>query len=758
LFGGCDVKNLDEITPRLVGLVALFALLFTSARANAELKFATGLSGQTNAGAAAAECAAEMKAKLGSTVPDLIIISEDMQISSITPVVNAIATQFPGVPVYGRGDFWEVYDPYTEDGIIGPLNPDTVKSMGMVALCGVGYEAHYITGVDSTSGSSTLTAKGTELANLINPLPADTKVVILFGDLHASATTPFVNGMISVLGNTFPLLEGSSNDWTPYVYHEGLRVTDPAQAILLKGNFGVSFAFAPGNDHSPAAEGAAAQRALDAVPAGMEPKLMLWFNCNSRRDTADLQAHMAAVQAVIGTELPLFGAYSGGEACKPDSTPTSVISAGTGRGVFGLIYEIASPTITPNGGGTYIDPVTVTISISSPGPGASIRYTTDGSDPNENSALYTGQLVLTTDTTIKARSYAGGQSSSVKTAVFTINTSLANQAPQVDAGPSLRLGMLGDSGQLAGVVSDQTLPYPPGEVTASWSVISGPATVTFDDANSSTTRVTMSAAGHYTLRLTADDGEFAVYDDVHVFVPTPLPVNVVNPSFELDLTGQPNQTKRDLEEVLGWLEGLDNGSGVETILYPGDPTKDFTGTGDGFMKAFGKWDQASGQGDWWYQILNHPIGAGKHYRMVFAYGVNSADTPVIASFIDGSTMADLASTTVTMSTRFVFVDYTLDLTVPNDAGYIGHNLGIKFRIGSRSQASDGWASVDNIRLQYVPVDLTGNSVVDEGDLKELTDQWLWSGTAGAIPEDMVADGYVDVVDYAYLAEQWLAGQ
>ncbi len=52
---------------------------------------------------------------------------------------------------------------------------------------------------------------------------------------------------------------------------------------------------------------------------------------------------------------------------------------------------------------------------------------------------------------------------------------------------------------------------------------------------------------------------------------------------------------------------------------------------------------------------------------------------------------------------------------------------------------------------------TAPRVVNEGDLKEMADQWLWSGDAGAIPEDIAANGSVDAVDFAYLANQWLAG-
>ncbi len=176
-------------------------------------------------------------------------------------------------------------------------------------------------------------------------------------------------------------------------------------------------------------------------------------------------------------------------------------------------------------------------------------------------------------------------------------------------------------------------------------------------------------------------------------------ITVVNPSFELDLTGQPNQTKRDLGEVLGWLEGVDNGSGVEQIAEPG---KAFTGTGDGYMKAYGVWDgDGTYTGDWWYQILDHQIVAGEEYQMTFAYGVNSASTPIIASFIDGDTMAELASVTVNTATRFVFVDYVLNMTVPVDASYAGHHLGVKFRVGQKTANPqyDGWASVDNVRVQ-----------------------------------------------------------
>lgn len=78
---------------------------------------------------------------------------------------------------------------------------------------------------------------------------------------------------------------------------------------------------------------------------------------------------------------------------------------------------VAQPTINPNGG-TFTNSVNVTISTSTSG--ATIRYTTDGSIPTENSTVYTSQLNFTNTTTLKAKAYKSGMNASgVTTAVFT---------------------------------------------------------------------------------------------------------------------------------------------------------------------------------------------------------------------------------------------------------------------------------------------------------------------------------------------------
>jgi len=68
-------------------------------------------------------------------------------------------------------------------------------------------------------------------------------------------------------------------------------------------------------------------------------------------------------------------------------------------------FVAATPTLSPKGG-LFADPVAVTISCNTPG--ATIRYTTDGTTPTTASPLYTAPVNLSTDTTLRARAFFGG--------------------------------------------------------------------------------------------------------------------------------------------------------------------------------------------------------------------------------------------------------------------------------------------------------------------------------------------------------------
>ena len=100
-----------------------------------------------------------------------------------------------------------------------------------------------------------------------------------------------------------------------------------------------------------------------------------------------------------------------------------------------------------------------------------------------------------------------------------------NTAPVVDAGPD-RSVTLPQAAALDGSVSDDGRPDP---VTSTWSQVSGPGTVTFDDAAAEDAVATFSAAGSFTLQLSASDGVLSASDTMTVTVQAAAATETVQP-------------------------------------------------------------------------------------------------------------------------------------------------------------------------------------------------------------------------------------
>ena len=84
----------------------------------------------------------------------------------------------------------------------------------------------------------------------------------------------------------------------------------------------------------------------------------------------------------------------------------------------GTTATVSQPSISPNGG-SYLNSVQVTLACSTPG--ATIRYTTDGSDPTSTSPIYSAPFSLTTSASIKVKAFlAGYNDSTIAFANFTI--------------------------------------------------------------------------------------------------------------------------------------------------------------------------------------------------------------------------------------------------------------------------------------------------------------------------------------------------
>ena len=110
-----------------------------------------------------------------------------------------------------------------------------------------------------------------------------------------------------------------------------------------------------------------------------------------------------------------------------------------------------------------------------------------------------------------------GQRDSFDEVTITVNEPVGNIAPTVNAGVDQTI-TLPNSANLAGMVNDDGLPDPPGEVTTTWSQVSGPGPVTFSNTDAVDTTATFSVAGTYDLRLTANDGQRASSDEITITV------------------------------------------------------------------------------------------------------------------------------------------------------------------------------------------------------------------------------------------------
>jgi RHS repeat-associated protein len=103
----------------------------------------------------------------------------------------------------------------------------------------------------------------------------------------------------------------------------------------------------------------------------------------------------------------------------------------------------------------------------------------------------------------------------------TVNPSPFNLPPTVSAGPDQTITLPAKAG-IAGLAGDDRQPAG-SALGVSWSKVSGPGSVTFDNAAAAATAASFSAAGEYVLRLMASDTALTAADEIKVTV---LPVNL----------------------------------------------------------------------------------------------------------------------------------------------------------------------------------------------------------------------------------------
>ena len=199
------------------------------------------------------------------------------------------------------------------------------------------------------------------------------------GDYTQFTVTPQAGSVASI----------SSLLYTPYWQSGGPALANLAIAYSIDGGafFLASVSGSPG-----AGNGSPLTASLSGIPALQNLTGTVTFRL---LHPAIGEYNFAGIGRYTGDDIVLSGSVN-------SSVPTTV-----------------PPVISPNGG-NFVGSQSVTLTTTTPG--ATIRYTTDGSTPSSTvGTIYTGVITLNSTTTLKAIAYAAGLAdSSVSTATFTL--------------------------------------------------------------------------------------------------------------------------------------------------------------------------------------------------------------------------------------------------------------------------------------------------------------------------------------------------
>ncbi|MDD2230342.1 MAG: chitobiase/beta-hexosaminidase C-terminal domain-containing protein [Candidatus Cloacimonetes bacterium] len=132
------------------------------------------------------------------------------------------------------------------------------------------------------------------------------------------------------------------------------------------------------------------------------------YTTNGADPTESSSAYSSPISVLSTTTLKV-------KAFKANYNPSSTVTA-----IYTInLPTIATPTFSP-AAGTYTTVQTVSISCATSG--ASIRYTTNGTDPTESSSQYSSPISVQSTTTLKVKAFkANYNPSSIVTATYTIN-------------------------------------------------------------------------------------------------------------------------------------------------------------------------------------------------------------------------------------------------------------------------------------------------------------------------------------------------
>jgi hypothetical protein len=243
----------------------------------------------------------------------------------------------------------------------------------------------------------------------------------------------------------------------------------------------------------------AAGGGTSAVPPSTATSTSLTVNVPSGAASGKVYVKVGSVRSSNGVRFPVTSPSNQAAVVTPIMNQTVTLPSGI------VLSGSATDDGLPNG------TLTATWSVvSGPGTVTFGTPTASTSGPAGQSltlpASTAASFSATGDYDIRV-TFSDGTLTSSDDVIITVNSpALTNQPPVVNAGANQTI-TLPASANLTGTATDDGLPN--GTLTAMWSKLSGPGTVTFADPTAFTTTATFSVAGTYTLQLQASDGQLS---------------------------------------------------------------------------------------------------------------------------------------------------------------------------------------------------------------------------------------------------------
>ena len=285
------------------------------------------------AGRAAAE---KLKEQFLNVAPQAILVSENYErAADKKEVLRGVCSVLPADAVFGMATY----------GSFGQAGCQAGDSVSLLALGGSGISvscalatefgvAKLQMATDETTIKTRLRAAGERLAQQL-PRSQEGKLLVLLADAHSPKNQFLVEGVQKVFGPTFPIVGGCANKnaGQTYVYYRGQMFKDSGVALLLSGPFRVGMAGRMAKDNTRVIATAKEAAAEALAKTGGKPLAAMAFDCAGRMGKLkNVGDELAAIQAALGTNLPLFGCYCAGEIGPLDSKEkqAGVLSVGAG--------------------------------------------------------------------------------------------------------------------------------------------------------------------------------------------------------------------------------------------------------------------------------------------------------------------------------------------------------------------------------------------------------------------------------------------